>query len=105
MRHLIRAMIFGFIGIAIVSYFFGGQVTQQATMVNYQQEAEKIRTEQEQRNCKQIINSKMCTAPADRFARASCSRMLSDFHCDKYVDVGYLILEEDRQAGNDEPAQ
>ena len=103
MRNLIRATLFGFIAIAITSYFFGGQFTQQAAMVNYQQEAEKIRTEQEQRACNQFIRSSMCTAPRDRFERTLCSKNLTDFHCDKYVDVGYLILDEHRQADSAQP--
>jgi len=94
MSILIRAVVLGFIIVAITSYFFGAQVSQQAALVNNDKEMNEIMAEQEQRNCQQVINSKACTAPTDRGARWICSKNLSDFNCKKHVDVGYLILEE-----------
>lgn len=97
MKIIIRAMILGFLTITLISFFFGGQVSQQASLANYHKEAELIRTEQEQRNCKQVITSKACTAPTDRGARWICSKHLTDFNCAKHVDVGYLILDEHKK--------
>ena len=94
MSLLIRGLIFGVLIIVIVSFFVGPQVTQKTAMVNYQKEAELIRNEQEQKACNQFINAKFCTSPRDRFERYMCSQRLSEFHCSKHVDVGYLILEE-----------
>ena len=97
MSLLIRGLIFSLIIIGIISFFFRPHVAQQTAMMNYQKEAEMMRNEQEQKACNQFINAKFCTSPRDRYERFLCSQRLSEFHCSKHVDVGYLILEEHQQ--------
>jgi len=98
---LLRTALLGFIAIAVASFFFGSQTSQQiAVQQQYQKEVEAMRIESEQRSCKQFIKAKFCTAPQDRFERYLCSKNLADFHCGKYVDVGNRILEEHQKPSN-----
>lgn len=98
MKLIIRALIFGFLSITLISFFFGPQVSQQAAMVNYHKEAELMRNEQELKACKQFIEASFCTAARDRYERFICSQRLSEFNCEKHVDVGYLILDEHKHS-------
>lgn len=98
MNIMIRVMVLGFITIGIASYFVGEQTSQQvAVQKNFQNEINEMRKESEQKNCQQAINAKFCTAPRNKYDRWICSERLAESHCDKYVDVGYLISDEHKQ--------
>ena len=95
MKKFIRPLIV----VGILGVIFAPQVMPFIYAVFYpvsewQKDAEEMRAEGEKKNCHQIINAKYCTAPVDRTARWQCSNNLTDFNCSKYIDVGYLILEE-----------
>lgn len=99
MNILIRMLVLGFITVGIASYFVGEQANQQvAIQKNFQNEVNEMRMENEQKNCQQTIKAPFCTAPRDRGDRWICSERLAENHCGKYVDVGYLILDEHKEA-------
>ena len=96
MKLLIRVGIFGFIIISGLYFSVARQVDQQQALRDYHKQAETVRIEQEQRNCQQLIQARMCTQPHDSFERSLCSKNLTDFHCGKYLDVEDKIIDADR---------
>ena len=104
MSKISRLMLVCFISIILGSYIYSSRVNQHLNVIKeLKDEGDTIQIEQEQENCQVFINAKYCTAPRDRADRWTCSERLAESHCDKYVEVGYLILKEHKGKYDNQP--